>query len=883
MFTCLFTRRMAVTALFGLFIAVQAPAATISGSAADPSGEALDTAQITLQNLATGAELVVTSDGQGRFRFDDLTVGIYRVSIGRSGFSADSRTLSIADPADRLDVAFVLRPGGLTATVTVTATRSERDALEVPLSTANISRDELLRSAPLSTGDAMASVPSVTLVGSGPYVTRPRLRGLDSTRVLVLVDGERLNNARTATDRAGTEVGLVGLSSVENIEVVNGAGSVLYGTDALAGTINLLTNQPTFSDSLRFNYGFDGLYSTNEHGRRGAVTLGASNRKFAAQIIAGLEAFGNYHAGGKGTEDTRSFFSDGRLRRADTIDDNFGFTFKAFPDPFNAPFTRNETEIPSSQAEGRSVNASALFALTNLQTLNVKYIHRRMEDIGFADFAQPYFFQRVTLPYSTLDRISARYEARALTPWFTNLKVSGYFQDQKRLLRNELPVQFPAPSAAFFPISVFRLNIVSNTEQHVKTPGFDLQATFLPSPAHVVTAGTTVYTDISRDDRTSTTQTTLIGDVSLGARGPQATVYPSPIVLGVPTTTRPVRVPDAHFRDIGVFVQDEWALGANLKLVLGARFDNYRVATDPTTGYDVASLVAGAVPAIDPSTLPDVGGDRISRNAVTGDAGLVYRVNDQVSVSTHYGRSYRHANLEELLFAGPATIGAIVPNVKVKPETGHNVDVGVKMRSSRYAAALSYFNNTYDGFISTEIVAETPSDALSQAINFADVRIQGIEGEAQVPVELKSVVLTLFGNFAYTHGEILEGTNLFTGTTLDHTPQDNISPFKAVTGIRVASKGDRLWAEYGNRHQAEVDRVAVSLIESPYLIAQDLLSLRGFTLHRLAWGASLTPSTGRLGVTFAIENLTNEFYREQFQFAPARGRTFTMGVTIQGR
>ena len=61
---------------------------------------------------------------------------------------------------------------------------------------------------PLSTGDALATAANVTPVGNGPFGVRPRLRGLDSTRLLVLVDGERLNTARQATDRTGAEVGL---------------------------------------------------------------------------------------------------------------------------------------------------------------------------------------------------------------------------------------------------------------------------------------------------------------------------------------------------------------------------------------------------------------------------------------------------------------------------------------------------------------------------------------------------------------------------------------------------------------------------------------------------------------------------------------------------
>ncbi len=88
------------------------------------------------------------------------------------------------------------------------------------------------------------------------------------------------------------------------------------------------------------------------------------------------------------------------------------------------------------------------------------------------------------------------------------------------------------------------------------------------------------------------------------------------------------------------------------------------------------------------------------------------------------------------------------------------------------------------------------------------------------------------------------------------------------------------WAEYGVRVQTNVTRVTPTLLESPFRIAQDLLSLDGFTVQRLGWGVNFTRNRERLGLTFAVENLTNAYYREHFQFAPARGRSFTVGLSL---
>jgi outer membrane receptor protein involved in Fe transport len=83
------------------------------------------------------------------------------------------------------------------------------------------------------------------------------------------------------------------------------------------------------------------------------------------------------------------------------------------------------------------------------------------------------------------------------------------------------------------------------------------------------------------------------------------------------------------------------------------------------------------------------------------------------------------------------------------------------------------------------------------------------------------------------------------------------------------------------RSQADVTRVAETLLDSPYLIPQDLLGLAGFNVQRVAWGVNFRPGATRLGLVFAVENLTDQYYREQFQFAPARGRTFTAAFNVR--
>ena len=742
---------------FVVSFSAAAAAASISGVVTDTTGAALPDARVVLRDIATGQETSVSTAADGRYAFEAPS-GTYLVVVRRTGFADVVRTVHVEDAEQKIDLPVTLQVGAMSAEVTVTAARGERELRQVPLHVETIPDVAVEQMNPLSTGDALATAVNVTPVGNGPFGVRPRLRGLDSTRVLVLVDGERLNTARMATDRTGAEVGLISPSTIERMEIVNGAGTLLYGSDALAGTINIITGEPSFSPRTEWLYGFNGYYSSNEDGGRGSVTLGLTSPRATIRLQTGAESYGAYKAGSFDVEDTTPLFTSGRIKRGDTIDDNFGFSFKAFPDPFNAPYVRTDEVIPNSGASGDFVNLSGQIKLGDRRSLRVRYLRRRMNDIGFADFAQPYFFNATSLPYSNLDKVSTRYEARAVTPWLANISLTAYYQRTERLLQNLLPVQFPAPTAAsFFPISVMRLDILSQTEQRVWTPGVDLQAVFVPASKHLLTTGLTLYRDRSSDRRTTETTTSLVGQVVLGARGPAPVVFPSPIQLGPASVAHPVRVPDASFRDIALFAQDEWRVRPDVSVIAGLRGDFYGVKVEATPGYDVTPVVAGAKPAIDPATLPTSSGGDYGRNSLTGDIGLVANPGGPVNPFVHFGRSYRHPNLEEMLFAGPATAGNIAPNVTVKPETGNNFDTGVTFRSGGLSGGAYFFFNQYQNFIAQDlVVAATSAGPLAQASNFADVRITGIELSASAPVTVGTGVLTLAGAAAFTRGTITD-------------------------------------------------------------------------------------------------------------------------------
>ncbi|MEN9797086.1 MAG: hypothetical protein RL653_782 [Pseudomonadota bacterium] len=121
----------------------------------------------------------------------------------------------------------------------VTGTRTEQRASDVTVATEVIRRVEIDRSGARNLAELLTTHPGIDIVesfrGSGV-----RLQGLDPEYVLILIDGERIGG------RVGTtfDVSRFSLQEIERVEIVKGPSSVLYGSDAIGGVINLVTRRP---------------------------------------------------------------------------------------------------------------------------------------------------------------------------------------------------------------------------------------------------------------------------------------------------------------------------------------------------------------------------------------------------------------------------------------------------------------------------------------------------------------------------------------------------------------------------------------------------------------------------------------------------------------
>lgn len=132
---------------------------------------------------------------------------------------------------------------GLTEDIVVTATRTDRSVVDAPASISVVT-GEALRAAPVADlTDALRDLPGVTLTAGSQGRRAISLRGMDPSYTLVLIDGRRVDSSEAVFRHNDFDIGVLPVEMIERIEVVRGAMSSLYGSDALGGVVNIITRK----------------------------------------------------------------------------------------------------------------------------------------------------------------------------------------------------------------------------------------------------------------------------------------------------------------------------------------------------------------------------------------------------------------------------------------------------------------------------------------------------------------------------------------------------------------------------------------------------------------------------------------------------------------
>jgi outer membrane cobalamin receptor len=214
-------------------------AATLRGLTLDPQGRPVP--GVRIQAEGPDGRRTAQSDDAGRFVLADLPPGRYRVGVEHDAFRAPVREIRLADDPAPVDVAITMDLSGLTERVVVSAAQVDLPRASVPASVTVLSEAEVRARQADSLTMALRGVAGLTVAESGSRgaLTSIFPRGGESDYTLVLVDGVQVNSFG-----GGLDLAMLGAVGADQVEVVRGPQSAVYGADAIGAVVSVVSRTP---------------------------------------------------------------------------------------------------------------------------------------------------------------------------------------------------------------------------------------------------------------------------------------------------------------------------------------------------------------------------------------------------------------------------------------------------------------------------------------------------------------------------------------------------------------------------------------------------------------------------------------------------------------
>ncbi|MGK9477122.1 TonB-dependent receptor [Melioribacter sp. OK-6-Me] len=282
-------------------IAIQAQSYSIKGYVYDKkNNEPLVGVNIYLQELKTGT----STDEKGYFELGNLKEGNYTLRFSYIGHK--SLTEKVYVPSKTLmiyleDVTIDLNE------VVVTGNPFNSDPKELLQSSLSVANLELQIKRNTNIGETLNFLPGISMRYNGKATARPVVRGFSNNRILILENGLRMGDlSNTSSDHAVSSDGAI----PEKIEIIRGPSSLIYGSNALGGVINIITEEiPDYiPDGFEGNFLAGNSFNNNEFNSSLDLHFGTNN--FAAHGNLTKRKAGDYTDGtGKKVNNTYLDFS----------------------------------------------------------------------------------------------------------------------------------------------------------------------------------------------------------------------------------------------------------------------------------------------------------------------------------------------------------------------------------------------------------------------------------------------------------------------------------------------------------------------------------------------------------------------------------------------
>lgn len=552
--------------------------------------------------------------------------------------------------------------------VFVTASRgTEQNPLDVAQSVQSVSREELESKPVIDVDDAIRAIPNV---GLAPAEGNPNfwqegftIRSLGAQRVLTLSDGIR--QAGQGIGYGGGNLSLYDTFGIERIEVLKGAASVLYGTDAFGGVVNVITRNPKERDVFGVNsgarYTFDGSRDMNRIG---------------AYLDAGDKSWGTVIGG-----------SYSRVEEPH------------LPDGIDPASGRYRDLNLWSKTDFRLTSDTTLRFIANISRASDVLITDSSIPLPIATFPPPGSSQLINSPlyftFPTYQRsvVGAELTSENLGGNLESIKTGLYWQQLYRVFHRETAFYptfspgFAGPPTFVNPSATVTRSTV-DTSDRVNTLEWQTQGRWNFEP-HVLTAGLDVGYDTSKLPETETQQ--VVAVAGIGA------------VTRAPTTVQRIRAEADQYR-VGAYLQDSisWK---KFEFVPGVRADMYSVKDDQTDFDDTEAGVSGSLGTIWHQT----DSRSIYLNLASG-----FRAPD-------LGERFQNG----IVNLGAPT--QIIGQADLDAERAYSAEWGIKQKEEKFDAEFAVFYNQIEDYIGLSSLGVVQGFLTDQYSNLGTVKLYGGE------------------------------------------------------------------------------------------------------------------------------------------------------------
>ena len=188
--------------------------------------------------------------------------------------------------------------------IVISASRFKQNKKDIPQKIANLNSKSIQFANPQTSADLLKATGQVYIQKSQLGGGSPMIRGFSTNRLLITVDGVRMNNA---IFRGGNLQNVISIDpfSIQNTEVILGSGSVIYGSDAIGGVMSFHTQKPqlSYTDSLLLKSNTIVRYSTASNEKTGHLDISLGYKKWAMLTNVSYTSFGDLTMGKNGPDD----------------------------------------------------------------------------------------------------------------------------------------------------------------------------------------------------------------------------------------------------------------------------------------------------------------------------------------------------------------------------------------------------------------------------------------------------------------------------------------------------------------------------------------------------------------------------------------------------